>query len=76
MGTVGKIICEGRRDYSLHEVEGLRLAPLWRNRFCARGRGCLSGGVPLSLQEVEGWRAAGGGKVRVGPCGGWSLPES
>ena len=58
MGTVGKIESEGEMDYSLHEVKGLPLASLWRNRFRAGGRGCLPWAVPLSLQEVEGWRAS------------------
>ena len=59
MGIVGKIECECKEGYSLHEVEGQRLASLLRNTFRAGGRGCLPGGVPLSLQEVESWCAAG-----------------
>ena len=45
--------------YSMHEVEGLRPAPLWENSLRAGEQGRLSRGVPLSLQEVEGWCSAG-----------------
>ena len=37
----------------------MRLAPLWNNSLRAGERGRLSGGVPLSLHEVEVWRPAG-----------------
>ena len=73
MGTVGKIECEGERNYSLHEVEGLRLAPLWWNRFRAGGRGCLPGGGPPLTARGGGLACFRGGEVGVRPCGGWGV---
>ena len=52
-----------------YSLEGLRLAPLWKNSLRARERGHLPWGVPLSLHEVEGWRPVGEKELKLALVG-------